>query len=284
MQNPQDVQHATSALQQALPKESTNSFFPRLGIILGTGLGESLPMHVRATISFAELPKFPQPHADFHKGYFIFAEIGGLPCLAQQGRCHLYEGFTPAEVCMGVRVMAELGINTLLITNAAGALNPLFEAGSLMCIADIINHTGVSPLSGPNYQAWGERFPDMSAPFDAQLQTLALECAEQESIRLERGVYIGVHGPEMETPAETRMYRKWGADAVGMSSTLELIAARHRGMRVLGISVLTNKNLPDCMRPAPIEEVLGVAQSAGKKLGRLVETICRRLASGNCQE
>lgn len=281
MQNPQDVQHAAQALRDGLLRNAldrgTDPKFPRLGLILGTGLGDSLRMKIIASAPFESLPGFPVPRAASHKGNFILAEIGGLICLAQQGRCHLYEGHSPAQACMGVRVMHELGIGALIITNAAGALNPLFEAGSIMCIADMINHTGLSPLTGPNHDAWGERFPDMSAPFDQQLQKLALNCARLEQIRLERGVYIGVHGPEMETPAETRMYRQWGADAIGMSSVLEIIAARHLGMRVLGFSALANKNLPDCMEAAPIEEVIHMAKEAGKALGRLIEAMCREL-------
>lgn len=180
---------------------------------------------------------------------------------------------------MGVRVMAGLGVRALVITNAAGALNPLFDAGSLMCMSDMINHTGVSPLTGPNCAGFGERFPDMGAPFDAGFRRLAREAALRLGLRLEQGVYIGVHGPEMETAAETRMYRQWGADAVGMSTVLEVIAARHRGMRVLGISCLTNKNLPDCMTPAPLAEVIAVAGRAGESLGRLLEEVLPELAA-----
>ena len=156
--------------------------------------------------------------------------------------------------------MAGLGADTLILTNAAGALDPQFDAGGLMCISDQINFTGVSPLSGPNHEAWGERFPDMSAIYDAGLRDLACRCALELGIRLERGVYIGVRGPQM-----------------GMSSVLEVIAARHMGLRVLGISCLTNKNLPDCMRPAPLEEVIAVAGRAGKDLGRLVEAVVTKL-------
>lgn len=228
-------------------------------------------------IPFSSLPGFPQSSVESHEGAFVFGHFGNAPVLAQLGRCHLYEGRNPAEICMGVRIMARLGIKTLIITNAAGALNPLFEMGGIMRMADMINFTGVSSLTGPNCDAWGERFPDMSVPFDKNLGKLADATAQAMGIRLEKGVYIGVHGPEMETPAETRMYRQWGADAIGMSTVLEVAAARHMGMRVLGFSCLTNRNLPDCPAPAPLAEIIAVAKESGKTLGRLVEAICRSL-------
>lgn len=274
MQNFEDVQCAAKALEKALGFGGGAFASPEIGIVLGTGLGETLDMELLGHAAFADLPGFPSASVNSHKGRFLLGKIAGRAVIAQQGRCHLYEGFSPAQVCMGVRVMASLGIRAIIITNAAGALNPLFEAGTLMCMADIINHTGLSPLTGPNFEAFGDRFPDMSAPFDADMQKLALECAGRQDIRLERGVYIGVHGPEMETPAETRMYRQWGADAIGMSACLEVIAARHMGLRVLGISAIANKNLPDCMQPAPIEEVVAMAGKAAKNLGRVIHGVC----------
>lgn len=277
MQNLQDVQRAAKTLAKSFQEQAKNIPVPEIGIILGTGLGESLAAEPIAKTPFSCLPNFPVPLESSHKGIFILANISGKNLLIQQGRCHLYEGYSPYQICMGVRVMHELGVKTLIITNAAGALNPLFEVGSLMCIADIINFTGFSPLTGQNCPEWGERFPDMSAPFDAELQKIAINCAKDLRMRLELGVYIAVHGPEMETPAETRMYRQWGADAIGMSSSLELITARHLGMRVLGISALTNKNLPDCMKEAPIEEVIRQARKAGEKLENLITAICKKI-------
>lgn len=289
MQNSQEVQLAVDVLRDALPASAAGEA-PLLGLVLGTGLsglaaelltgssnGPAAGGASCVRVPFADLPGFPLPGVDSHQGAFVRGRLNGVPVLAQQGRCHLYEGRSPAEVCMGVRVMAGLGVKTLIITNAAGALNPRFEAGTLMCMADQINHTGASPLTGPNCAAWGERFPDMSAPFDPALQALALETAGALGIRLERGVYIGVHGPEMESPAETRMYRQWGADAVGMSTVLEVIAARHLGMRVLGVSCLSNKNLPDCMAPVPLAEVIAVAGRAGENLARLLRALVTKL-------
>lgn len=275
MQNPQDVQLAAEALASALPDEFLNAPKSPIGVILGTGLDGAAAILGSPVVQvpFRALPAFPQAGVDSHAGVFSAILRNGLPVLLQQGRCHLYEGKSPAEVCMGVRVMAALGCRTLVVSNAAGALNPLFAVPGLMLICDLINHTGISPLTGPNNAAWGERFPDMSAPFDAGLRQMAIRAALELGTGLEKGVYIGVHGPEMETPAETRMYRQWGADAVGMSTALEVIAARHLGMKCLGISCLTNKNLPDCMAPAPIGEVIAAADSLAPMLARLVAHI-----------
>ena len=275
MQNFKEVQLAVTALRGAVPSSFGGA--PPLGMILGTGLSSLAESLAEQRVPFADVPGYPLPSVDGHEGAFVFGRLGETPVLAQLGRCHLYEGRSPAEVCMGVRVMAGLGVRTLVITNAAGALNPLFEAGSIMCIADQINHTGLSPLTGANVDAWGGRFPDMSAPFDGQLQRLAHEAASHLGLRLERGVYIGVRGPEMETPAETRAYRQWGADAVGMSTVLEVICARHLGLRVLGLSCLTNRNLPDCMSPSSIDEILAVAGRVGADMARLVREVAKRL-------
>ena len=303
MQKFQDVQRAAKALRDAIqaaqgplalplgarmldPKAAPDADAP-LGIVLGTGLSAlAEKLQDRVVVPYSELPGFPASSVEGHAGAFVWGRFAGACgeddsigryALIQQGRCHLYEGRTPAEVCMGVRVMAMMGAKTLVITNAAGGLNPQFDAGGIMCMSDIINYTGHSPLTGINVEEWGPRFPDMCAPLDADLRAVALETAAKIGLRLERGVYIGVHGPEMETPAETRMYRQWGADAVGMSTVLEIIAARHMGMRVLGLSCLTNKNLPDCMTPAPLEEILAVAAVAGKNLGRLIRAMVTKL-------
>ncbi|HZF60762.1 MAG TPA: purine-nucleoside phosphorylase [Desulfovibrio sp.] len=303
MQNFQDVQRAATALRDAIqaaqgplalplgarrldPKAAPDADAP-VGIVLGTGLSAlAEKLQDRVVVPYTDLPGFPASSVEGHAGAFVWGRFAGACgeddsigryALIQQGRCHLYEGRTPAEVCMGVRVMALMGVKTLVITNAAGGLNPQFDAGGIMCMSDIINHTGHSPLTGINVEEWGPRFPDMCAPLDADLRAMAMETAAKMGLRLERGVYIGVHGPEMETPAETRMYRQWGADAVGMSTVLEIIAARHMGMRVLGLSCLTNKNLPDCMTPAPLEEILAVAAVAGKNLGRLIRAMVTKL-------
>lgn len=278
MQNPQEVQLSTASLRELLPPGFTPS--PKsMGVVAGTGLSglaENLGEEI-ARVPFAKIAGFPQTGVTSHAGEFSARLVNGTPLLAQLGRFHLYEGHSPAVVCLPVRVMISLGFKTIIVTNAAGALNPNFSRGSLMLIRDVINFTGASPLGGANYEPWGERFPDMSAPFDPELCALAQKLALNLKIRLENGVYIGVRGPQMETPAETRAFRILGADAVGMSSVLEVIAARHMGARILGFSCLTNVNLPDCMEPAPLSDVISAANACGAPLGSLITAVCENM-------
>lgn len=276
MQNPQDVQLAAKALAGRLPKSFLRDLPRTLGLVLGTGLSgltDSLDMETGCKIPFQELPRFPASGVQSHAGMFLCGRLGGAPVLIQAGRVHLYEGRSPAEVCMGARVMGCLGLKKLVLTNAAGSLNPLFPAGGLMRLTDMINHTGASPLAGVNHEAWGPRFPDFSRVFDQEMAEIADKTALELGIRLDRGIYIGVHGPELETPAESRMYRSWGADAIGMSTVLEATAARHMGMKILGISCLTNQNLPDAMAETSIEAILVAAARCGESLTPLLRSI-----------
>lgn len=255
-----------------------SGFSPKGAIILGTGLGDvTRALETVATISYQDIPGFPRSTVEGHAGQLLAGRLAGLPVLVWQGRFHLYEGYSPAQVCLGVRVSALLGATVLVVTNAAGALDPLFSPGELLAITDHVNLTGKSPLSGPNIDAWGPRFPDMSRVYAERLLDLAVSEAMRLGIRLERGVYAGVLGPQLETPAETRMLRLLGADAVGMSTVMEVIAARHMGMEVLGLSCLVNKNLPDCMAEVTLDEVIAVAGVAGKKLSALVEAVAGAL-------
>ena len=278
MQNIKNVQGCVTAIQSLLPQ----SFSPKIGIVLGTGLSNLVRLLDKPdkphTIPYAGLPGMPVSTVQSHQGAFIAGAISGIPVLLQQGRCHLYEGASPAEVCMGVRVMASLGIGALIITNAAGAINPLFNAGDLMAITDHINMTGQSPLTGPNEDAFGPRFPDMSRVYDQKLLDIARAHALSQGLALEQGVYIGVAGPQLETPAETRAYRMLGGDAIGMSTVLEAIAAHHMGLRILGISCLTNKNLPDCMEKADIDGIIATAQDAGERLAKLLAAAMPNIA------
>ncbi len=279
MQNARKVQNAVSGIRKRIGDHCTGDATPTLGIILGTGLGGLADaVRVHATVPYADIPDFPRSTVQSHAGQFLFGTLGGLPVVLQQGRNHLYEGYQPDDVCMGVRCMAALGARTLIVTNAAGCLNPQWQAGDLMVIADHINTTGRSPLTGENHDAWGLRFPDMSRAYDPALRELAMRSALNIGIRLESGIYAGVCGPQMETPAETRMLRMLGADAVGMSTVMEVIAARHMGLRVLGFSCLTNKNLPDCMEEAPLEQVIAMATRSGTNLARLIENVVAQMA------
>ena len=251
---------------------------PQVGIVLGTGLGGLADrIQAAAMIPYEEIPHFPVSTVTSHMGRMIFGYLGGKPVVAMQGRFHYYEGYEAKEIAFPIRVMAAMGIKTLLISNAAGGLNPLFRAGDLVLIEDHINLTGQNPLRGENVDEWGPRFPDMTEPYSRDLLELAEKVAIDLDIALHRGVYVGVAGPSMETAAETRFLRIIGADTVGMSTILEVIAAVHVGIRVIGISVVTNVNLPDDYQPAPIEQVIATAKKAEPKLITLVEGTLRQM-------
>ena len=247
---------------------------PRVGIITGTGLGElTSAVATDFRLPYEEIPHFPRSTTEGHRGTLAFGRIGGVNVMAMEGRFHLYEGYTAEEVTFPVRVMSRLGAETLIISSAAGGLNPRFEPADLMLVTDHINLTGRNPLVGPNLDAFGPRFPDMSSVYDKHLLALAKEKAVELQIPLREGVYVGILGPSLETPAETRFLRTIGADAVGMSTVPEVIVAVHCGLRILVIVAITNVNLPDCMKRTSIEEVISTAHQAGNKLTPLLEAI-----------
>ncbi len=251
---------------------------PRIGIILGTGLGElGERISVDRDFPYQDIPGFPHSTVPGHAGRLVAGTLGGKEVLAMQGRVHFYEGYHLEKVTFPVRVMSKAGIEILIVSNAAGALNPNYSAGDVMVISDHINFTGQNPLIGPNLEDFGPRFPDMTRVYDPALINLAEAAAVEEKIRLHKGIYIGVTGPSMETPAETRFLRMTGADAVGMSTIPEVIVAAHCGLRVLAFSAISNVNLPDCMKPAPIEEVLANAAVAGRKMVRVIERVLRQV-------
>jgi purine-nucleoside phosphorylase len=221
------------------------------------------------------------PTAAGHAGRLVLGRLAGRAVAALAGRCHLYEGYSAAQVTFPIRVLAALGVRTLIATNAAGGIHPELQSGDLMLIADHINFTGTNPLVGPNDEALGPRFPDMSQAYDPALRALAEACAGAEQIPLRRGVYAGVLGPSYETPAEVEMLARWGADAVGMSTVAEVIVARHAGLRVLGIAAITNAigRGPAPGGPLTHEEVLAAARAAEPRLVRLVRRILRDLPS-----
>lgn len=252
--------------------------YPQTGIVLGTGLGDWIyNLQDRMVIPYDRIPGFPVSTVESHSGQLVYGTLQDIPLFVLQGRFHLYEGYSPENICMGVRLLALLGIKNLILTNAAGAINPEFQEGSIMAISDHINMTGQSPLTGQNIDAWGPRFPDMSRVYDRQLLQLAVNTATENRIRLEKGVYMCVQGPNLETPAETRAYKRMGADAIGMSTVLEAIAARHMDLRLLGLSCLTNKNLPDCMQETSFQEVVTRAADTGKTLGNLLTALLPRI-------
>lgn len=249
-----------------------------VGIILGTGLGGLAgEIEVQATIDYAEIPGFPLSTVESHAGRLLCGTFAGKTVVAMQGRFHLYEGYTAQQVTFPVRVLRALGADTLIISNACGGMHPLWEPGDLMLIADHINLLGVNPLVGPNDDTLGPRFPDMSAPYDAGLRELARQVAADAKIPLREGVYVAVTGPNLETRAEYRFLRGIGADVVGMSTVPEVIVAVHGGMRVLGLSIITDRCLPDALEPATVEQIIAVATAAEPKLTTVVRGVVERL-------
>jgi purine-nucleoside phosphorylase len=251
---------------------------PTVGIILGTGLGAlAHEIDVQATIDYAAIPGFPLSTVESHAGRLLCGTLGGETVVAMQGRFHLYEGYTAQQVAFPVRVMRALGAETLVVSNACGGMHPLWNPGDLMLIADHINLLGDNPLIGQNDETLGPRFPDMSAPYDARLRELAREAAAELKVPLREGVYVAVTGPNLETRAEYRFLRGIGADVVGMSTVPEVIAAVHGGMRVLGISIITDRCLPDALEPATVEQIIAVASAAEPKLAAVVRGVLERL-------
>jgi len=247
---------------------------PEVGIILGTGLGGlSDKIQIDASIDYGKIPHFPVSTVQSHHGRLLTGRLSGKAVMAMQGRCHLYEGYTAQEVSFPVRVMQSFGIKTLIVSNAAGGINPRFVTGDIMLIADHINLTGSNPLIGPNIDEWGPRFPDMSQVYDPHLMARTVDVSLSNGIPVQKGVYAGLRGPSLETPAETRFLKTIGADAVGFSTVTEVIAAVHAGMRVLGISIITNINLPDHPIPALVDEIIAVAQKQAPLLEVIVTEV-----------
>lgn len=251
---------------------------PRLGIILGTGLGRLADeIDVEERIPYDEIPHFPLSTVESHQGRLLIGHLAGVPVVAMQGRFHLYEGYSPHEVTFPVRVLGTLGVDTLLISNAAGGMNPIYRKGELMLFTDHINLQGLNPLIGPNVDAWGPRFPDMSEPYDVELRELAERAALERGIKLHQGVYVAVLGPNLETKAEYRFLRFIGADVVGMSTVPETIVARHMNMRVMAISVITDECFPDALEPVSLADVLAAAGQAEPKLTAVMKGVVEKI-------
>lgn len=251
---------------------------PHIGIILGTGLG-NLAMQItdRQEIPYQSIPNFPVSTVEGHSGKLIIGKLGGVDVLAMQGRFHYYEGYNMKEVTFPVRVMHAVGIDTLFVSNASGGVNPDFEIGDLMIITDHINVFPEHPLRGKNYNELGPRFPDMSEAYDKQLIAKAKQIASENNIRVVEGVYVGTQGPTFETPAEYRYFRAIGGDAVGMSTVPEVIVANHAGMRVFGMSIITDLGVPGKIVEVSHEEV----QEIGNKAQPLMTLIMTRLIQQN---
>ena len=251
---------------------------PEVAVILGTGLGGlAREVRVEAEIGYEKIPGFPLSTVETHAGRLLLGSLGGKPVVAMQGRFHRYEGYGMQQITFPVRVMRALGAGTMVVSNACGGMHPLWSPGDLVLIADHINLLGDNPLVGPNDERLGPRFPDMSAVYDAALRDVARRVARELKIVLREGVYVAVTGPNLETAAEYRFLRTIGADIVGMSTVPEVIVAVHGGMRVLGLSIITDACLPDALEPADIKQIIATAERAEPNLTALVRGELERL-------
>lgn len=251
---------------------------PEVGIILGTGLGGLVKEIEKETeIDYGSIPHFPISTVESHHGKLIFGSLSGKKVVAMQGRFHYYEGYSLQQITFPVRVMKFLGVKSLLVSNAAGALNMKFRRGDLMIITDHINLLGDNPLIGPNDESLGPRFPDMSEPYSRELITLAESCAKSLKIKVQKGVYAAMQGPNLETRAEYRFLQTIGADAVGMSTIPEDIVAVHMGLKVLGFSILTDECFPETLKAVSFEEVIAAANEAEPRMTAVMKEVVRKL-------
>lgn len=275
--------HRADAVRAAVAavQERAGGLVPDAAIILGTGLGAlGRAIDATATIDYSDIPGFPLSTVESHAGRLVIGTLAGRPVVAMQGRFHLYEGYSLQQVTFPVRVLQALGARVLIVSNACGGMREDWAAGDLMLIADHINLLGDNPLVGPNDDALGPRFPDLSAAYDPALRALARAVAGMHGITLREGVYVAVAGPNLETAAEYRMLRTIGADVVGMSTVPEVIVANHGGMRVLGISIITDMCIPETLEPASLEKILAVAARAEPQLTAVVTGVLSELGSG----
>lgn len=251
---------------------------PYIGYLTGTGLGESAEsMTIDTTVAYQNIPHFPLSTVQTHKGRLLAGELSGCPIVAMQGRFHLYEGYSPLDVTYPIRLMQQLGVKILFLSNAAGGLNPKFNPGDIMLINDHINLTATNPLMGPNDDSWGIRFPDMSRAYNAELIAAAESAARAAGLKLRKGIYVGLTGPALETPAEVKFLQTIGAEAVGFSTVQEVIAAVHGGLRVLGLSTITNVHNPADPVPASVEEIIEVAQKTAPLLETILEGVAKKI-------
>ena len=249
---------------------------PEIGIVLGTGLGQLVQhIQIEKEVDYADIPNFPISTVESHSGKLIFGTLEGKKVVVMQGRFHLYEGYSLQEITFPIRILKALGIQKLLVSNAAGAINLTYKKGDMMLIDDHINLQGGSPLAFKNVSDFGERFVDMSAPYDATMNQKAIEIAKENNITLHKGVYVAVVGPQLETRAEYRYLKTIGADAVGMSTVPEIIVANHLSLPVIAVSVLTDECDPDNLKPIDITEIIAIANQAEPKMVTLFKGIIR---------
>jgi purine-nucleoside phosphorylase len=251
---------------------------PQVGIVLGTGLGQLVNhLQVEVEINYTEIPNFPVSTVEFHSGKLLFGTLENKKVVVMQGRFHLYEGYTLQEITFPIRVLKNLGITKLLVSNASGAINLTYKKGDLMLLDDHINLQGGSPLAFKNVSDFGERFTDMCAPYDQDLNEKMLAIAKENGIMLHKGIYAAVVGPQLETRAEYRYLKAIGADAVGMSTVPEVTVANHLNLPVIAVSVLTDECNPDDLKPVNIPEIIAIAGLAEPKMITLFKTLLQRL-------
>ncbi len=259
-------------------KQRVGDFNPEIGIILGTGLGGLVSeIEVEHQLMYSNIPNFPISTLEFHSGKLIFGTLSGKKVVAMQGRLHFYEGYNMKQITFPVRVLKMLGIKKLFVSNASGALNPAYKKGDLMIIEDHINLQPDNPLIGTNFEELGPRFPDMSAPYDADLIAKALAIAKEKNITCHKGVYVSVTGPNLETKAEYKYLRIIGADAVGMSTVPEVIVANHMAVPVFAISVLTDEGFPETLKAVSVEEIIKIATEAEPKMTTVLKELILHL-------
>ncbi|MGD8993272.1 MAG: purine-nucleoside phosphorylase [Desulfobacterales bacterium] len=261
----------------ALVKSKTKAV-PYIGYLTGTGLSESAKsMTIETAIDYRNIPYFPISTVQTHTGRLVTGWLSNCPLVVMQGRFHLYEGYSPMEVTYPVRLMQQLGVKILILSNAAGGLNASFKSGDIMLIRDHINLTLTNPLIGPNDDSLGVRFPDMSCAYNRNLISAAEDAARTAGLKLQKGIYVGLKGPSLETPAEVAFLQTIGADAVGFSTVQEVIAAVHGGLRVMGMSIITNVHNPTDPVPASVEEIIAVAQKAAPSLETILKKVARKI-------
>ena len=255
-------------------KRIIGDFEPEIGIILGTGLGGLVQeMEVKYELLYSMIPDFPIATVEFHTGKLIFGTLAGKNIVAMNGRFHYYEGYSMKEITFPVRVMKLLGIQKIIISNASGSLNPAYKKGDLMVIEDHINLQNDNPLRGRNYDSFGPRFPDMSSPYNLEMNSKAIAIAEQENITIHSGVYVSVNGPNLETKAEYKYLRMIGADVVGMSTVPEVIIANHMQIPVFAISVITDEGFQEILKPVTLAEIVAIAQNAEPKMTTIIKKL-----------